>query len=347
MKKIFKATLIGSALGLLSLSGFPVIGQEKPAVVSGPAIKGAAVPPTAKPAADEASPELRKAAEAVAKAMDRKDCEKAFEFMTPKGESEFIGSMLLQIASMTQMDEGGGGGMPESFTELRKLTVDLGIDKVSMPQFEPSGAADDLDRMLKEVDAVRGKLLECIPEKDRRKAILAMMKVMSGAFVSPMTLDVGPIEVAGDQADVALVMKLDPAFAAQDGVAAPSMGEEAGPAEYLIFVKKEGAWKFDGFNAKRTMEQMAQMMAAGAKPFQAIENLSIEGKTFDDKAISLADYKGKVVLVDFWGTWCAPCVASLPELSGLHEKYKAKGFEILGVAADDVDTLKGFLERSP
>ncbi len=105
MKKFFKTTLIGSALGLVSLSSFPAIGQEKPAVVTGSAVKGAAVPPTAKPA-DEASPELKKAAEAVAKAMDRKDCEKAFDFMTPKGETTFIGTMLLQLASMTKWKGG-------------------------------------------------------------------------------------------------------------------------------------------------------------------------------------------------------------------------------------------------
>ncbi len=174
-----------------------------------------------------------------------------------------------------------------------------------------------------------------------------MMEVMSQSFASPMSLEVGPIEVTGDQADVALVMKLDPNFAAQGGVAGTAEGSEPEVAEYLTFAKKEAAWKFDGFNTKRTMEQMAQRMVAGAEPFKAIENLTIEGKANDDKAISLADYKGKVVLVDFWGTWCGPCVASLPELSGLHEKYQDKGFEILGVAADDADTLKGFLEKKP
>jgi len=49
----------------------------------------------------------------------------------------------------------------------------------------------------------------------------------------------------------------------------------------------------------------------------------------------LVDYRGKVVLLDFWGTSCGPCVASVPQLVAVYEKYHAKGFEIIGIAAED------------
>jgi peroxiredoxin len=58
-------------------------------------------------------------------------------------------------------------------------------------------------------------------------------------------------------------------------------------------------------------------------------------KTFDGKPLSLADFKGKVVLLDFWGTFCIPCVNALPELQALHSKYGERGFAVVGVTVDD------------
>ena len=58
-------------------------------------------------------------------------------------------------------------------------------------------------------------------------------------------------------------------------------------------------------------------------------------KTFDGRAVSLADYRGQVLLLDFWATYCAPCVAALPELQALHAKHGARGFSVVGVTVDD------------
>jgi peroxiredoxin len=58
-------------------------------------------------------------------------------------------------------------------------------------------------------------------------------------------------------------------------------------------------------------------------------------KTFDGNPVSLADYRGKVVLLDFWATFCPPCVQALPELQALHAKNAARGFAVVGVTVDD------------
>jgi len=66
------------------------------------------------------------------------------------------------------------------------------------------------------------------------------------------------------------------------------------------------------------------------------------------KEIALEKYSGKVVLLDFWATWCAPCVADMPELHALYDEYNTRGFEIIGISLDKDKALleKFLLEKS-
>ena len=53
-----------------------------------------------------------------------------------------------------------------------------------------------------------------------------------------------------------------------------------------------------------------------------------------DSLVSLSSFRGKVVLIDFWASWCSPCRAANPSLIKLYNKYSAKGFKVLGVSID-------------
>ena len=59
-----------------------------------------------------------------------------------------------------------------------------------------------------------------------------------------------------------------------------------------------------------------------------------ELKDFDGKTVKLSDFKGKVLVLDFWGTWCPPCRASMPAIQKVHEKYKDRGVVVLGMNSE-------------
>lgn len=60
-------------------------------------------------------------------------------------------------------------------------------------------------------------------------------------------------------------------------------------------------------------------------------------KNLQDQPVSLASYRGKAVMINFWATWCAPCKVETPWLVGLRNKYKTQGFEVLGVSSQGDD----------
>ena len=99
---------------------------------------------------------------------------------------------------------------------------------------------------------------------------------------------------------------------------------------------------------------LALLLAVGAnasaktpikmKPGDAAPQFSrtdLQGHPFDLKA-----QRGKIVLVDFWASWCAPCIVAIPHLSQLQKKYGARGFQVVGISMDDsANTTKETMQK--
>lgn len=61
----------------------------------------------------------------------------------------------------------------------------------------------------------------------------------------------------------------------------------------------------------------------------------------------LTQYRGKIVVLNFWATWCPPCREEMPELSQLHDNYQSKNVVVLGVAIDEIAAVNAYLQTSP
>jgi thiol-disulfide isomerase/thioredoxin len=78
--------------------------------------------------------------------------------------------------------------------------------------------------------------------------------------------------------------------------------------------------------------------AQGLPDFREKPAPSFTLKSVDGKTVSLSDYKGKAVLLNFWATWCGPCKLEMPWLIQMQKKYASKGFTVLGISEDDGST---------
>jgi len=111
------------------------------------------------------------------------------------------------------------------------------------------------------------------------------------------------------------------------------------------------------FSVALTLLAAAALLASGCSSSHPVEAANPEGdrKGAPDFAlpdaqgitIRLSDYKGKVVLLDFWATWCGPCMIEIPWFVEFQRRYKDQGFSVIGVSMDDEGwtSVRPFLER--
>ncbi len=100
----------------------------------------------------------------------------------------------------------------------------------------------------------------------------------------------------------------------------------------------------DKILASMDLQAAAEKIQAGLSEGSVFPDFNV--KDLDGKPLSVSGEKGKVVMLDFWATWCPPCRAELPNVIATYEKHHAQGFEIIGISLDqDRDKLTSFIKE--
>lgn len=197
------------------------------------------------------------------------------------------------------------------------------------------------------------KLREALA-KDPRPGVQAVVEVSTFESKLAQLPEVEPAEqkkLVAELADKLSAPKLIPDYIGMTqsvGMLFEQLDKPQEAKEALtLFADRLDARKDDEPQLASMIKRIVPALRGTAKRLDLIGHpIEIKGTALDGQPFDIASLKGKVVLVDFWATWCGPCLQEMPNVVGHYKDYHDKGFEVVGISLDEsADDLKEFLKE--
>lgn len=268
-------------------------------------------------------------------------------FAVPEGNDEKILDLFLKRISRMPPAERTQEGILEHLAKLnnaveevlsREISEDLYLSAVQM-RLEILGILPQLGdntAVLK-----RAKLIDSLKLDQRPavKAFAARMELEERVARLPLMPEKAQqeliAEVGKNLSDAQVDDQEEFMQAAQMAMQVAGTLERYGEAQTAAQAYKQYASILETKNHPQIGDVVDRMKATVRRLELLGNSIEIAGPTVSGGQFNIDQYKGKVVLVDFWATWCGPCIAELPNVKNLYDAYHDKGFEVIGISLDE------------
>jgi thiol-disulfide isomerase/thioredoxin len=298
------------------------------------------------------------AAEAKESAAEEEDKPKAEALVIPEGND----SKALKLYLTKMMRKGPAAQNPKAIRAFLDSVRVAGeeilkreIDDEELQQQAASVQIQALEAMERFGDDTAADKLEALKKAlatDKRPGVAALIEVSAFEGRVQAFEEAEPAEqkkIVAELAEKLTAPKLVPDYVQLTryvGSMYESLDKpEEAKAALTLFADKLEARKDEDPQIQKMIKQMVGSLRGTAKRLDLIGRpIAIVGTDLEGKPFNIESWKGKVVLVDFWATWCGPCIGELPNVIKHYKAYHDKGFEIVGISLDeDVDQLKEFI----